>query len=223
MASIIFVAMKYLEANGFPTLSRMFKVLEGEKSRGADIRNLRKALMESKDAVEARQGISKMAHDIENAPDGDRETMLRKISEAARLKTQPTPDVEAPSENSPRIIIPGSEQGGKEQKTKKNLIQEIKPEDRPLQKPVHTITVVHKSDQGKTCRELVLKVPLPHAPSASDVELDVGLNDVNLFVPGFYQSEIVLPQSVIKEAAKASFSKRSKTLRLTLPVIQAAA
>jgi len=70
-----------------------FKILEGEKFGGSDVKNLRKALMESKDAVEARDGITKMAHQFENSPENQREAMLKKscgggqITERVRFRT----------------------------------------------------------------------------------------------------------------------------------------
>ena len=60
---------------------------------------------------------------------------------------------------------------------------------------------------------------LPQLSSVSDLELDVSLGDLTVFVPGLYQTEILFPQNVDKEAASAKFSRRSKMLRIKAPVL----
>lgn len=227
IGAVVGVSMKYLEHGcNMPRMTTNFKILEGEKFGGSDIKNLRKALMESKDAVEARNGISQMAQEFENSSPNQREAMLRKVEEEAKLRSSGVSGIQTTSgdeTSAPTIRIPGTNEDAKD-KPKKNLIQELKPEDRPLQRPVHTLTVLHKPNaNGKTIREFQLKMALPQLSSAEDLEVDVGEAEFHLFVAGFYQTEILFPQKVAKEAAKAKFSKRSKMLRINVPVLQAAA
>ena len=64
---------------------------------------------------------------------------------------------------------------------------------------------------------------LPQLSSVEDLEVDVGQTDFHLFVAGFYQTEILFPQNVDKQMAKAKFSQRSKMLRVTVPALRSAA
>jgi len=230
IAAIVGVSMKYLEHScKIPRMTTNFKILEGEKFGGSDVKNLRKALMESKDAVEARDGITKMAHQFENSPENQREAMLKKVAEEAKLRkgsgSEPfgirtTPEDDTPS---PNIRIPGTNEETKD-KPKKSLIQELKPGDRPLQRPVHSLSVLHKKNaEGEMVREFLLKIGLPQLTSAADMEVDVGASDFNLFVPGFYKTEILFPQPVNKDRVVAKFSKRSKMLRISVAALHAAA
>jgi len=230
LAAVVGVSMKYLEAKcGVPPLLRNCKVLEEQKSGGCDIKILRKTLMESEDSQEARKGISHMANELENAPADQREAILKRIADRTKPKdgASQASEIRTTSSGSdvdgaPKIRIPGSETGTKDNsKPKKNLIQEIKPEDRPLQKPVHSLNVIHKTnDHGQVIRELEVKVALPQLSHVSDLELDVSASDFTIFVPGFYQTEVLFPQHVNKEEAKAKFSRRSKMLKLKAPVLQ---
>ena len=71
--------------------------------------------------------------------------------------------------------------------------------------------------------EFLLKIGLPQLTSAADMEVDVGASDFNLFVPGFYKTEILFPQPVNKDRVVAKFSKRSKMLRISVAALHAAA
>ena len=64
---------------------------------------------------------------------------------------------------------------------------------------------------------VVLKVKLPELESLADAEVDISEERFRFFAAGAYKLELVWPRPMAADDAKAKFTKKSRTLTVTVP------
>ena len=66
---------------------------------------------------------------------------------------------------------------------------------------------------------MVLKVNLPELPSLGDAEVEISESNFFLRAPGLYRLNLEWPHPIAADDAKAKFSKKSRALSVTLPLV----
>ena len=66
---------------------------------------------------------------------------------------------------------------------------------------------------------IVLKIQLPEMSGLGDASVDVGPEAFALHAPGMYKLDLTWPHQVSADDAKAKFSKKTKTLTVTAPIV----
>lgn len=80
-------------------------------------------------------------------------------------------------------------------------------------------TPEHEILEAEGGGSVVLKVKLPLLDSLAAAEVDVSSAAFALHAPGLYKLDLQWPHPVDADDAKAKFSKKSRTLQVTLPIV----
>ena len=66
---------------------------------------------------------------------------------------------------------------------------------------------------------LTLKVSLPEMMSLGETSVDVSNERFTMHAPGLYKLDLEWPRAGVADEAKAKFSKKSRTLQVTIPLV----
>ena len=66
---------------------------------------------------------------------------------------------------------------------------------------------------------MTLKVNLPELASLGDAEVEISDTNFFLHAPGQYRLSLEWPQPIAADDAKAKFSKKTRSLQVTLPLV----
>nr|CAB3264873.1 PIH1 domain-containing protein 2-like [Phallusia mammillata] len=99
------------------------------------------------------------------------------------------------------------------EKPKTKLIEEIGKEPAT---PEHSLKEIATSDGEK---ELLLTINLPQINTTADCDLLISRKKIELMVPEKYKLNIPLPKPVNDGEARAKFSKKTKQLTISMPIL----
>ncbi|MBN3273680.1 PIHD2 protein, partial [Polyodon spathula] len=192
MDQLIRLAMKYIEQEYQLRLTHSYK-LASYKLKGC--------------ATRMKQSLAGPAKTKpQTAESGG--SLLQQIS-CLRVKGEP--------ESSPSIEL-FTEKGSKPRKAGFiEVLSSTELEPAPVQTPSYHLSV-SKDENGRATR-IQLNVHLPEASSVSECDLGISQDDVLIEVPDRYRLHLNLPESVHEEAVTAKFSRRSRVLCVTMPVL----
>lgn len=125
--------------------------------------------------------------------------------------------VEGEAESSPSIEL-FTEKGSKPRKAGFiEVLSSTELEPAPVQTPSYHLSV--SKDENGRATTIQLNVHLPEVSSVSECNLAISQDDVLIEVQDRYRLHLNLPESVDEESVNAKFSRRSRVLFVTMPVL----